>query len=132
MSGKNSRLGSKDLAKGGLTKKIVEMMEAGQEEGKAFSEDFYFSTGMKRNPLMVIYPVKLSYEPKEETVDETKKRIAESIDFPIIGLSIGIPLIAGKKKEKIKYKVNKQKWLELFGVDDGDDFEEIDETIPEE
>ena len=133
MSGKNSRLGSKDLAKGGLTKKIVEMMEAGQEEGKAFSEDFYFSTGMKRNPLMVIYPVKLSYEPKEgETVDEIKKRIAESIDFPIIGLSIGIPLIAGKKKEKIKYKVNKQKWLELFGVDDGDDFEEIDETIPEE
>lgn len=133
MSGKNSRLGSKDLAKGGLTKKMVEMMEEGQEEGKAFSEDFYFSTGMKRNPLMVIYPVKLSYEPKEEeTVDETKKRIAESIDFPIIGLSIGIPLIAGKKKEKIKYKVNKQKWLELFGVDDGDDFEEIDETIPEE
>ena len=64
--------------------------------------------------------------------DEIKKRIAESIDFPIIGLSIGIPLIAGKKKEKIKYKVNKQKWLELFGVDDGDDFEEIDETIPEE
>lgn len=133
MSGKNSRLGSKDLAKGGLTKKMVEMMEEGQEEGKAFSEDFYFSTGMKRNPLMVIYPVKLSYEPKEEeTVDETKKRIAESIDFPIIGLSIGIPLIAGKKKEKIKYKVNKQKWIELFGVDDGDDFEEIDETIPEE
>lgn len=133
MSGKNSRLGSKDLAKGGLTKKMVEMMEEGQEEGKVFSEDFYFSTGMKRNPLMVIYPVKLSYEPKEEeTVDETKKRIAESIDFPIIGLSIGIPLIAGKKKEKIKYKVNKQKWLELFGVDDGDDFEEIDETIPEE
>lgn len=132
MSGKNSRLGSKDLAKGGLTKKIVEMMEAGQEEGKAFSEDFYFNTGMKRNPLMVIYPVKLSYEPKEETVDETKKRIAESIDFPIIGLSIGIPLITGKKKEKIKYKVNKQKWIELFGVDDEDDFEEIDETIPEE
>lgn len=133
MSGKNSRLGSKDLAKGGLAKKIVEMMEAGQAEGKAFSEDFYFSTGMKRNPLMVIYPVKLSYESKEgETIDETKKKIAESIDFPIIGLSIGIPLISGKKKEKIKYKVNKQKWLELFGVDDGDDFEENDETIPEE
>lgn len=133
MSGKNSRLGSKDLAKGGLTKKIVKMMEEGQEEGRVFGEDFYFSTGMKRNPLMVIYPVKLSYTTKEgEAVDETKKKIAESIDFPIIGLSIGIPIIAGKKKETIKYKVNKQKWRELFDVDDGDDFEEVDETIPEE
>lgn len=133
MSGKNSRLGSKDLAKGGLTKMTVEKMEEGQEEGKNFSEDFYFNTGMKRNPLMVVYPVKLSYEPKDgQPVDETKKKIAESIDFPIIGLSIGIPRINGKKREVIKYKVNKQKWFELFGADDTDDLYEVDETIPEE
>ena len=133
MSGKNSRLGSKDLAKGGLTKATVEKMEEGQEERKNFSEDFYFNTGMKRNPLMVIYPVKLSYEPKDgQPVDEIKKKIAESIDFPIIGLSIGIPRISGKKREVIKYKVNKQKWLELFGADDTDDLYEVDETIPEE
>ena len=133
MSGKNSRLGSKDLAKGGLTKTIVEKMEEGQEEGKNFSEDFYFNTGMKRNPLMVVYPVKLSYEPKDgQPVDETKKKIADSIDFPIIGLSIGIPRINGKKREVIKYKVNKQKWFELFGADDTDDLYEVDETIPEE
>ena len=133
MSGKNSRLGSKDLAKGGLTKATVEKMEEGQEEGKSFSEDFYFNTGMKRNPLMVIYPVKLSYEPLEgQPVDETKEKIAKSIDFPIIGLSIGIPRINGKKREVIKYKVNKQKWFELFGADDTDDFYEVDKTIPEE
>lgn len=133
MSGKNARLGSKDLAKGGLTKKIVKAMEEGQETGKAFSEDFYFKTGMKRNPLIVIYPVKLSYAPKEgQEEDEAKKKLIESIDFPIIGLSIGIPLIRGKKKKKIKYKINKQKWRELFGVDDTEDLEEIDETIPEE
>lgn len=133
MSGKNSRLGSKDLAKGGLTKVTVEKMEEGQEEGKNFSEDFYFNSGMKRNPLMVVYPVKLSYEPKDgQSVDEIKKRIAEAIDFPIIGLSIGIPRINGKKREVIKYKVNKQKWFELFGADDTDDLYEVDETIPEE
>lgn len=133
MSGKNSRLGSKDLAKGGLTKATAEKMEEGQNEGKNFSEDFYFNTGMKRNPLMVVYPVKLSYEPKDgRPVDETKKKIAESIDFPIIGLSIGIPRINGKKREVIKYKVNKQKWFELFGADDTDDLYEEDETIPEE
>ena len=32
----------------------------------------------------------------------------------------------------VKYKVNKQKWYELFGADDTDDLYEVDETIPEE
>ena len=131
MSGKNSRLGSKDLAKGGLTKATVAKMEADKEDGKSFNEEFYFNTGMKRNPLMVIYPVKLA--PKETDSEyETKKKIADSIDFPIVGVSIGIPRISGKKREVIKYKINKQKWLELFGADDVEDFDEVDETIPEE
>ena len=133
MSGKNSRLGSKNLAKGGLREETVKEMEKGQKEGKAFSENFYFSSGKKRNPLMVIYPVKLSYEPqKGQKEDETKKKIVESVDFPIIGLSVGIPLINGKKKKKIRYKVNKQKWRELFGVDETEDFEEFDETVSDE
>lgn len=131
MSGKNSRLGSKDLAKGGLTKDTVAKMEEGKKEGKAFNENFYFSTGMQRNPLMVIYPVKLA--PKETDADyETKKKIADAIDFPVIGLSIGIPRISGKNRKVIKFKVNKQKWFELFGADNADDFDEVDETIPEE
>lgn len=136
MSGKNSRLGSKDLAKGGLNRETVAKMEAsGDNGGKSFSEDFYFKTGMKRNPLLVIYPVMLSYETKKgEDEDSTKaKQILEkTIDYPVVGLSIGIPLISGKKKQRIKYKINKQKWLEIFGADSEDDFEEIDETIPEE
>ena len=131
MSGKNSRLGSKDLAKGGLTKDIVTKMEEGQYEGKSFNEEFYFNTGMKRNPLMVIYPVRLA--PKETDAEyETKKKIADSIDFPVVGVSIGIPRIDGKRREVIKYKINKQKWLELFGADDAEEFDEVDETIPEE
>lgn len=133
MSGKNSRLGSKDLAKGGLTKETVRRMEKGYEKGKAFGEKFYFNTGIKRNPLLVIYPVKLSVtnNPNQQT-DERKRKISEAIDFPVIGLSIGIPRINGKKREVIKYKINKQKWLELFGADDTDDFYEVDETIPED
>lgn len=134
MSGKNSRLGSKDLAKGGLTRGQVEEMEAGHDGGeKSFSEDFYFKTGIKRNPLLVIYPVHLHYEPKDgEPVDETKNAITQSLDFPAIGLSIGIPKIKGLKEKRIKYKINKQKWYEIFGVDSSDDFDEIDETIPED
>ena len=131
MSGKNSRLGSKDLAKGGLTKDIVKQMEVGQEGGKTLSEDFYFNTGIKRNPLMVIYPIKLLIKPGDKDY-EIKMKIAAAIDFPIIGLSIGIPRINGKKKEIIRYKINKQKWMELFGADDIEDFDEVDETITEE
>ena len=85
---------------------------------------------MRRNPLLVIYPVKLS-KPKDGKNIEEAKAIASSIDFPVIGLSIGIPLISGKK-EVIKFKINKQRWFELFGVSDDEDFEEIDETIEEE
>ena len=135
MSGKNSRLGSKDLAKGGMTQKQVEDMEAGHGgSGKSFSENFYFKSGIKRNPLLVIYPVKLT-PPKDNEAAEQKKAkqdIIDAVDFPIIGLSIGVPAIQGMGRISLKYKVNKQKWMEIFGVDSADDFDEIDETIPED
>ena len=81
--------------------------------------------------MLVIYPVRLS-EPKDGKNIEEAKAIASSIDFPVIGLSIGVPLVSGKKREVIKFKVNKQRWFELFGVSDEEDFEEIDETVEEE
>lgn len=49
----------------------------------------------------------------------------------MVGLSVGIPAIKGMERIRMKYKVNKQKWLEVFGADNADDFDEIDETIPE-
>ena len=47
-------------------------------------------------------------------------------------VSIGIPAIRVMERIRLKYKVNKQKWLEIFGADNADDFDEIDETIPED
>lgn len=136
MSGKNSRLGSKDLAKGGLTKKQAEAMETEQgDSGKSFSERFYFCSGQKRNPLLVIYPVTLYYKPQKGESDEHIKeiqKILKAIDCSVVGLSIGIPMIRGMHAIRIKYKVNKQKWLEIFGADNIEDFTEVDETIPEE
>ncbi len=130
MSGQNSRLGSRNLSKGGLDSDTVKKMEEGQSPGKALNEDFYFRTGMQRNPLLVIYPVKLS-DPKGKNIEESKE-IADNIDFPVIGLSIGIPLVAGKQRETIMFKINKQRWIELFGVSEDEDFEETDETIGDE
>ena len=136
MSGKNSRLGSKDLAKGGLTEKEAKEIEAEYgEPGKTPGEKFYFRSGHKRNPLLVIYPVKLYYEPKDEDSEEysrAMRRIVDSIECPVVGLSIGIPMIHGVHEMRVKYKINKQKWLEIFGAEDVDDFAEVDDTIPEE
>lgn len=135
MSGKNSRLGSKDLAKGGLTHTLVEEMENSHSGSvKSFSESFYFKSGFKRNPLLVIYPVKLA--PPNGSEDDNQKKskqdIIDAVDFPVVGLSVGIPAIKGMERIRMKYKVNKQKWLEVFGADNADDFDEIDETIPED
>lgn len=135
MSGKNSRLGSKDLAKGGLLQTQVEEMEAGHDgSGKSFSENFYFKSGFKRNPLLVIYPVKLAPPRDNEDAEQKKAKqdIVDAVDFPVVGLSIGVPAIRGMERIRLKYKVNKQKWLEIFGADSADDFDEIDETIPED
>lgn len=106
----------------------------GPEITKSFSENFYFKSGIKRNPLLVIYPVKLT-PPKDNEADEQKKAkqdIIDAVDFPIIGLSIGVPAIKGMERISLRYKVNKQKWMEIFGADSADDFDEIDETIPED
>lgn len=135
MSGKNSQLGSKDLAKGGLTHTLVEEMENSHSGSvKSFSESFYFKFGFKRNPLLVIYPVKLA--PPNGSEDDNQKKskqdIIDAVDFPVVDLSVGIPAIKGMERIRMKYKVNKQKWLEVFGADNADDFDEIDETIPED
>ena len=136
MSGKNSRLGSKDLAKGGLTEEEAKEIEAKYgEPGKTPGEKFYFRSGHKRNPLLVIYPVKLCYEHKDEDSEEYSKamqKIVDSIECPVVGLSIGIPMIHGIREMRVKYKINKQKWLEIFGAEDANDFAEVDDTIPEE
>lgn len=128
MSGKRSRLGDKNFAKGGLTKEEVQEIEFEENEEKTstnFSEDTYFKSELKRNPLLVIYPVQLS------TRDDDKE-IPDNIPVPIIGLSIGIPKTEGKDNVTITYKINKIKDKELLkeysGVE-GEFEEEADETI---
>ncbi len=135
MSGKNARLGSKNLAKGGLSKrKAKEMEERGRcvsdtPGKKAFSQEVYFKSGIQRNPLLVVYPVELSVRPDES--DDRKMTAKNAAPPSIIGLSIGIPRIDGRDPKKYIYKINVIKWRELFDADD-DNFEEVDETIPEE
>ena len=129
MSGKNSRLGSRDHAKGGLSDEVVKEIEMRERNiigtEKELSQEIYFKSGIKRNPLLVIYPVELVV--KENEPDTRKQDVISATTLPIIGLSIGIPIIDGKEPQRFTYKINMIKYRELFGADD--DFEENDETI---
>ena len=126
MSGKNSRLGSKGLAKGGLSKSVADEIEAVSR--KPFNQETYFKSGITRNPLLVIYPVELI----DNKGDEEKQKVIDKTPVPIIGLSIGIPRIDGKAPQIYNYKINLVKWKEILEISGIDDYEEIDETIPEE
>ena len=131
MSGKGSRLGSRDAGKGGLTsdtvKKIEEALRRIEPAKKNFSQADYFKTGISRNPLLVIYPVQLKAEEGTE-----KEKLAQKAGAPLIGLSIGIPRVEGQEDKKYNYKINVVKWKELYEVEQGEDLDEQDSTIPEE
>lgn len=138
ISGKNSRLGDKNYAKGGLTKQQVEEIENAEKEYQnktgrqdTFSQDTYFSSGIKRNPLIVIYPVELSLGKIKNSDFEKEQNsqimeIASKIPVPVVGLSIGIPKIDGKENKIFKYKINKIKAKEIYEFLGSDDNYEED------
>ena len=136
LSKQNARLGSANLCAGGLTVKQKQEIEAAAkklrpftEQEKEMSDSEFFSTGMKRNPLLIIYPVILNHKKSSEEDDEEKSKIVREFAFPLIGLGIGIPSIDGREKITYKYKINLVKYRELLGIDD--DFGEYDDTNQE-
>lgn len=127
MSGSKSRLGSTNYAKGGLVKEEVEIIQdranknrASTEKNKSYTQNDYFNTGYKRNPLLIIYPVLLTENKKEIEHPE----LIEAYKNLVFGLAIGIPDIDGKKKITHNYKINKVKMREIIGVDNDDDYDE--------
>lgn len=139
MSGKGARLGSANLAKGGLTKAESQIIEeaardlrAPTDRDKSFSQEEYFTTGLNRRPLLVIYPVQLSSQTKTKDGgvfnDPEKEAIIKEYANVLIGLSIGIPSISGRKKETYQYRINLVKWREMLEVDD----DYVEETGSEE
>ena len=90
-----------------------------------FKPDFYDTP---RNPLLVIYPVELKAPTDIKTNEDLQKiNAANNTPAPLIGISVGIPAIRGKKPEMYQYKINLIKYRELVGIDDEPD--EVDETI---
>lgn len=124
MSKQKSRLGAVEMVKGGLTPSEVNTIEENIKESrllddkeKKFKENDYFSSGFKRNPLLIIYPVFLKLE--EQSI-ELMPELNERYNL-YIGLSMGFPNTDGKKRVVHRYKVNLVKWKQINGIDD--DFE---------
>jgi hypothetical protein len=140
MSGSKSRLGNRSYAKGGLTKKVAEHIEACEREAQAarnqpirpLNQDVFFKpnyTDKPRNPLLVVYPVQLIYSPEPgEQIDLERQTAVNSISTPMIGLSVGVPRIPGRETKQYQYKINIVKYREIMGFDI-DAENESDETI---
>lgn len=131
MSGSKSRLGSVNYAKGGLTKeeagkieKIARSYKPTTVEKINYNQNDYFSTGFKRNPLLIIYPVSLLNDGKKQI---EHKELVENYGNLVFGLAIGFPDIEGKGKKIYKYKINLVKWKEILGIDDDYEEEIVDE-----
>lgn len=121
------RLGSRDFSKSGLfesdANKIVKDWKI--FNSKTIPESIFFSSGIKRNPLLIIYPISLN--PGEG--DEDAEKVKRESPRVVIGLAIGIPKIDGQPDIVFKYKMNKRKAEELLEIDDFDNAEEIDESL---
>lgn len=138
MSGSKSRLGNRSYAKGGLSASVAAKIEAGEhaEQIKRFGEtrplnqNVFFKPDFfdkPRNPLLVIYPVELK-APSEirSNSDLQLQTAAKNMEYPLIGISVGIPSIRGREPKRYQYKINLIKYRELVGVNEP---EETDDTI---
>jgi hypothetical protein len=124
ISKSKKRLGSTDYALAGLMKEqrdliknIVDDLLNGQKNRKggqkAPTQNMYFNTGEPRNPLIVIYPVRLLKS--KDGVDSEVDRYVDSLDDQLItGISIGIPDIQGVQSVTYEYVVNKVYQMELI------------------
>lgn len=138
VSGKSAHLADKGMAKAGLTKEQSRDIEEKDRKitGKAPYAETYFQKGIVRNPLLVIYPVKLNPYSRNKELDSENEDICNQLPLPIIGLSIGIPSINGERPIRHNYKINVIMQRQLMQENDDladrdEDYEETDETISE-
>lgn len=110
IGGGNARLVSPTDAKNGLTQKqinLAKMMaeQAGDWDGisSTIKKEVWFKYVPDRNPLLMIYFLKL----KEEGLTETEKEFVEKLNVPVMGFSVGFPMTKNSYSAEFhKYKVN--------------------------
>ena len=145
ISGKSAHLASRNHGLIGLStsecneiKKYVIEHRKAEDKGKNISfKDWFKDAELKRNPVLIIYPVLLDPPKVEDGKTEEDKKLREEAgeyynklpvkNEPNIGIAIGIPSIKGLATLKHTYKINQQYAAELLGIaadTTADEFEE--------
>lgn len=129
ISGTKRRLGTVGVYKAGLTKdecyrieKAAKNQKMTSHRNKNLNQDDYFNVGIRRNPLLAIYPIELKPDIKENEHigQKEKEEFISKYSNVAIGFAIGIPYISGCKKETYTYIINKVKFKEIYGDDDNE------------
>ena len=128
MSAGNKRLGTSNDSKGGLDESDViaiekEIKQIKDKDIKNLSSKDYFKTKVQRNPLLIIYPVKL--KPRDNFLQDIAYEYNKI--GPLFGIGIGIPVFQEKFTENMIYAINHRKQQELNGTIYDDLYNELDE-----
>ncbi len=143
ISGAHAMLGTGDsYAKTGLTKimaSTIEQAERAKNEALGIeytgsNRNTYFhikGTGVRRNPLLVVYPVQLRHIQDPDNYEENARYadVESKVCIPQIGIAVGIP-DAGQETIEYKYQINLVYYQELMGIDPSAPAE-TDDTIGE-
>lgn len=138
MSGKRARLGDVGSAQCGLTKEqkrrieeeIISEHDIGEisnEKKISFKNADYFSSSVKRRPLLAIFPIRPDEQQGDRLTLEEERYGGIAKDNTFIGISIGIPQTGGKSPIFVKYKVNRVWIREQQELDDEEPSEETEE-----
>ena len=138
ISGKNSRVGDTEMYGLGLTKVEYDKIESDvkTKQNKNLSQADLFAPGIKRNPLLVIYPVELIIGDKTRREEPDKVLALEKVvevagTKPYVAIGMGFPCAVGEKAIEYIYTMNSTKRNELIEADEDfstdDKEEEVDE-----
>lgn len=122
-SGSKKRLGTTEYALAGLyknernkienlVKQQLKNVKTKSGKQKSASENMYFNTGLDRNPLIVLYPIRLVDKKKENP--DIATYLEQLGNRLITGMSIGIPDIKGMQNTTYEYVINKRYQMELI------------------
>lgn len=132
--GQRARVGVPGATKYGLTKDEMDAVktafenrEDNKEKKKTVPDKPYLR--MKREPVLLIYLIKIDKEIKQSRVNNSDKESIKLVDdFPVVGLGLGFPGSyegASAESTKVKYVLNRVGERDLLNFEE--DTEDEDE-----
>ena len=127
LSGSKRRLGNTNDGTFGLEQEDIEKVkqEVNRSGRKNPAQKDYFRYIMRRNPLLIVYHIKLG-DLTGSITEETLKMDEELKENVVIGFGIGIPELANAETKYVKYALNKIAMQNLLDGE-GEDFDEGDD-----